>query len=90
MTAALVGGTNSLFSLPLGEERVEWSVWLGKEGLWKRVRTLSHFAGLEGKALEEARLFFDNALEGPDVERDGEGKIKVDGITLMVWTSKIP
>jgi hypothetical protein len=51
ITAAFVGGTNSLFSLPLGEDEVKWTVWLEKEALWKRLRTLSHVALLEGERL---------------------------------------
>jgi len=51
LTAALAGETNSLFSLPLGEDKVKWTVWLDKEALWKRLRTLSHVAVLEGERL---------------------------------------
>lgn len=29
------------FSLPLGEERVKWTVWLMEEGVWERYLTLS-------------------------------------------------
>lgn len=52
ITAAFVGGMNSLFSLPLGEDKVKWTVWLEKEALWKRLRTLSHVAVLEGEKLK--------------------------------------
>jgi hypothetical protein len=52
ITAALVGKTNSLFSLPLGEQQVKWTVWLEKEALWRRFSTLSHVAVLEGEKLE--------------------------------------
>ena len=51
LTAALAGETNSLFSLPLGEDKVKWTVWLDKEALWKRLRTLSHVAVLEEERL---------------------------------------
>jgi hypothetical protein len=57
-TAALAGGINSLFSLPLGEEKVKWHVWLDQEALWSRVRTLSHFAVLKGEKLEVCIAFF--------------------------------
>lgn len=57
ITAALVGKNNSLFSLPLGEDTVKWTVWLEKEALWKRLRTLSHVAVLEGKNLEVSWSF---------------------------------
>lgn len=90
VTAALVGGTNSLFSLPLGEDQVKWTVWLEKEELWKRFRTLGHVAVLEGVKLEETRQVFDEALSGSDVERNEKGEIAVHGSTVLAWTSKIP
>jgi hypothetical protein len=33
---------------------------------------------------------FDDALSGADVERNAEGQVRVDGVTVMAWTSKIP
>ena len=57
ITAALVGKANSLFSLPLGEEKVKWTVWLDKEELWKRFSTLSHVANLKGEKLQVSALF---------------------------------
>jgi len=39
---------------------------------------------------QEAREVFDEALSGADVERNAEGQIKVDGATIIAWTSKIP
>ncbi|KAF2112373.1 methyltransferase [Lophiotrema nucula] len=90
LTAALVSGSNSLFSLPLGEDRVEWTVWLEKEALWSRVRTMSHVSVLEGEQLQETRRVFDHALSGDDVERNEQGQIAVHGTTVLAWTSKIP
>jgi len=43
---------NPLFSLPLAEDEEKWTVWLEDEDLWKRYRTLSHVAILEGEDLE--------------------------------------
>ncbi|PSN65577.1 methyltransferase [Corynespora cassiicola Philippines] len=90
ITAAIAGGTNSLFSLPLGEEKVKWSVWLEKEALWSRLRTLGHVAVLEGEQLEATRRVFESALSGDDVERNAKGEILVQGTTVLAWTSKIP
>ncbi|KAF2794036.1 methyltransferase domain-containing protein [Melanomma pulvis-pyrius CBS 109.77] len=90
ITAAFVGGTNSLFSLPLGQEKLKWTVWLEKETLWKRLRTLSHVAVLEGENLKDTRRLFDDALSGADVERNEQGAIAVHGATVLAWTSKIP
>jgi hypothetical protein len=39
---------------------------------------------------QEAREVFDEALSGADVERNDEGQIKVDGATIIAWTSKVP
>jgi hypothetical protein len=41
-----------MFSLPLGQDQVKWHVWLDEEALWNRLRTLSHFAVLEGELLK--------------------------------------
>lgn len=44
--------TDPLFSLPIGEDHIPFTVWLSKEDLWKRWRTLSQIAILEGEALK--------------------------------------
>lgn len=41
-----------LFSLPIGEESVEWSIWLGRHDIWQRFHTLSQISNLEGEQLE--------------------------------------
>lgn len=46
-----------LFSLPLGEEAVKWTVWLSKENIWKRFSTLSQIAVLEGGSLDVSANF---------------------------------
>ena len=38
--------------MPLGEEKEEWTVWVTREGLWERYRTLGQVAVLEGEGLE--------------------------------------
>lgn len=43
---------NPLFSLPIGEEQIPFTVSLSKEDLWKRWRTLSQIAILDGDDLE--------------------------------------
>ena len=42
----------SLFSLPIGEDSVRWSIWLGRDDIWRRFHTLSQIANLEGQQLE--------------------------------------
>lgn len=41
-----------LFSLPIGEESVKWSIWLGRYDIWQRFHTLSQISNLEGQQLE--------------------------------------
>jgi hypothetical protein len=44
--------------MPLGEEREEWTVWVTREGLWERYRTLGQVAVLEGEELEVSDFSF--------------------------------
>lgn len=44
--------TQPLFSLPIGEESVKWSIWLGRYDIWQRFQTLSQISNLEGQQLE--------------------------------------
>ena len=54
----LVAGDGPLFSMPLGEETEVWTVWLTRDELWDRYRTLGQVAVLEGEALEVSFLLF--------------------------------
>ncbi|KAJ2972335.1 hypothetical protein NUW58_g9204 [Xylaria curta] len=58
------------FSLPLGENKVKWTMWLGEEALWARINTLSQIAVLEGKEREAAVTIFENILQNGNVERN--------------------
>lgn len=78
-----------LFSLPLGEESIEFTTWLDTAALWSRLRTLSQLAVLEGAQLETARRVFDEALAMDDVERNEKGEIAVHGHTYMAWTDRL-
>jgi hypothetical protein len=49
---AFIAADDPLFSMPLGENREEWKVWLSREGVWERYRTLGQVAVLEGEELE--------------------------------------
>lgn len=51
-TPFTVLGADPLFSLPLGEGIVKWTVWLSKNDLWDRFHTISHIANLKGEQLE--------------------------------------
>jgi len=37
--------------MPLGAEEESWTVWLSREGVWERYRTLGQVAVLEGEEL---------------------------------------
>ena len=83
--------TNRLprFSLPLGEQRTAWTVWLSEEALWARLQTLSQIAVLEGPGLERAKGIFEDALRGDDVERNEKGEVAVHGVTYFAWTDRL-
>jgi hypothetical protein len=46
-----------IFSLPLGEGSVKFETWLSRDDIWKRYRTLSQIAVLEGETLEVGGKF---------------------------------
>ena len=46
---------NPLFSLPIGEKQIPFTVKMNREDLWKRWCTLSQIAVLEGEALKVCR-----------------------------------
>ncbi len=77
------------FSLPLGEDRVPWTVWLAPETLWGRFATLSQVAILEGEAKQLVRHKFDEALGGEDVDRNERGEVGLHGVTYFAWTDRL-
>lgn len=85
---SLVTSADPLFSMPLGESSVPFEIWLTKEGLWKRYRTISHIAILEGERLESTKkTFFDAMKESPT---DEQGRVAAHGHTVFYWTTRIP
>lgn len=77
------------FSLPLGEDRVPWTVWLSDEALWARINTLSQVAVLEGEQKREGERVFREALTGEDVERNDKGEVALHGVTFLAWTDRV-
>ncbi|KAJ3555261.1 hypothetical protein NPX13_g10390 [Xylaria arbuscula] len=77
------------FSLPLGESRVKWTMWLSEDALWARINTLSQIAVLKGEGREAAIKVFKDILKDDDVERNGKGEIGVHGVTYFAWTDRI-
>ncbi|KAF2733736.1 S-adenosyl-L-methionine-dependent methyltransferase [Polyplosphaeria fusca] len=90
LTTALVSGTNSLFSLPLGEKTEEWSIYMSEDALWSRFKTMGHVAQLDVEGLAETRRVFEGAMKGDGVVRNERGEVEVKGVTVMAWTGKIP
>lgn len=60
----IVASDSPLFSMPLGENREEWTVWLGREAVWDRYRTLGQVAMLEGEELAVSLAFLLLLLSG--------------------------
>ncbi|KAI1172517.1 S-adenosyl-L-methionine-dependent methyltransferase [Nemania sp. FL0916] len=77
------------FSLPLGENSIQWTTWLGEDALWARINTLSQIAMLKDEQKEAAVKVFREILQGDDVERNQKGEIKIHGVTYFAWTDRI-
>ena len=81
---------NPLFGLPIGEGTVDFETWLSKDEVWKRYRTLSQIAILEGEELERVKNEFFDAINAEGTVVDEHGRVAVHGRTLFAWTSRIP
>ena len=79
-----------LFSLPIGEATEEFETWLPKEDIWKRLRTLSQLAILEGEELEKVKKTFDDAINSDETVIDDQSRVPVHGKTYLAWTTRIP
>ena len=82
--------SETLFGLPLGEIKVPFETWSSKDEIWKRYRTLSQIAVLEGEELENVKKTFWNAIDSPDTKVDSQGRVAIHGTTFLAWTSRIP
>lgn len=78
-----------LFSVPIGEEKVPFTVWLTEEAVWNRLRTLSQVAVLEGERAAAFKAKFDEILKGETVERNEKGEVALHGVTFFAWTSRL-
>lgn len=77
------------FSLPLGEQKIQWTTWLNDEGVWARFATLSQIAILKGEKLESVKRTVFEALKNDDVERNEKGEVEVHVQTYFAWTSRV-
>lgn len=83
--------TNNLprFSVPLGQDSVEWAHWLSEDALWKRINTLSHVAMLEGDDKANGQRIFREAMGMDDVVRNEKGEVECHGRTYIAWTDRM-
>ncbi|TQS33394.1 hypothetical protein Golomagni_06263 [Golovinomyces magnicellulatus] len=77
------------FSIPIGTQRTQATVWLSREALHSRLNTLSHIF-----ILDEARKadFFkkvDEALDGEGTEWNDKKEIAVHTSCFYAWTKKL-
>jgi hypothetical protein len=79
-----------MFSLPVGEDTEEFETWLSKDDIWKRLRTLSQIAILEGEELEKVKKTYDDAVNAAETVTDEQGRVAVHGRTYFAWTTRIP
>ncbi|TGO31369.1 hypothetical protein BPAE_0001g02720 [Botrytis paeoniae] len=77
------------FSLPLGEDHVEWTVWLSDEAIWNRFGTLSAIAVMEPEKKEQVKQVVLGSLKGMDAERNDNGEVALHGKTYFFWTSRV-
>lgn len=85
-----IQAADPLFSLPLGEDSVEFTEWLSPEAIWDRYHTLSQFAVLEGKELEDTRKKVLEATRAADVKKNEHGWLELHGRTHFAFTTAIP
>ena len=64
-------------------------MWLTEDALWSRLSTLSQIAVLQGEEKGAAVKAFKKAMQGDDVERNGDGEIALHGVTYFAWTDRI-
>ncbi|EDN98044.1 hypothetical protein SS1G_12901 [Sclerotinia sclerotiorum 1980 UF-70] len=77
------------FSLPLGEDHVEWTAWLSDEAIWNRFGTLSAITVLEPEKKEQIKQKVLNSLKELDAERNEKGEVALHGKTYFFWTSRV-
>jgi hypothetical protein len=79
-----------LFSLPVGDLLLEYETRLSRDDVWKRLRTLSQIAVMEGDQLQQTEKTFLDATEDKSNPVGEDGLIALHGKTQLAWTSRIP
>ncbi|KAF4124033.1 tRNA G46 methylase TrmB [Geosmithia morbida] len=78
-----------LFSTPIGEDGIEWTIWLSHQALWERVQTLSHVALLRGADADDFKEKFDDLAKAGDGQRNDKGEVAIHGKTVLAWTTRL-
>ncbi|KAL9606690.1 MAG: hypothetical protein Q9179_000130 [Wetmoreana sp. 5 TL-2023] len=89
-TPFTIQAADPLFSLPLGEDSVEFTCWMRPEAIWNRYRSLSQIAVLEGEELASVKEKVFAAMGAPDAEKNRDGELPLHGRTVYAWTSSVP
>lgn len=77
------------FSLPIGEDKVEWSVWLSDEAIWSRYSTLSQITNSPSEKKDEIRKRVFEVLKDKTTVRNKDGEVEVRGATYLAWTTRL-
>jgi len=85
-----IQAADPLFSLPLGEESLEFTHWLRPDAIWARYHTLSQFAVLEGEELANTKTKVLEAMKAADVAKNENGELALHGRTYYTWSTAIP
>ncbi|KAL8713478.1 MAG: hypothetical protein Q9220_002340 [cf. Caloplaca sp. 1 TL-2023] len=85
-----IQSADPLFSLPIGEDSVDFTHWMHPEAIWERYRSLSQIAVLEGDELGRVKEAVFAAMNAPDVEKASNGKLALHGRTVYAWASSVP
>ncbi|KAL8807515.1 MAG: hypothetical protein Q9182_000680 [Xanthomendoza sp. 2 TL-2023] len=89
-TPFTIQAADPLFSLPIGEDAVDFTHWLSPEVIWERFRSLSQIAVLEGEDLRRVKERALAAMGASDVDRNGKGGLPLHGRAVYAWTSSVP
>ncbi|ROV91795.1 hypothetical protein VSDG_06437 [Cytospora chrysosperma] len=77
------------FSLPIGQDSVEWTHWLTEGALWKRINTLSQVAMLQGEERVKAEGVFREAMAMADVVRNEKGENSIENLERVLLQEQV-
>ncbi|KAK9438933.1 Methyltransferase type 11 [Metarhizium brunneum] len=78
-----------LFAVPIGQEKIPFTVWLTKELLWDRIQTLSQVAVLRDGDKDAFRAKFDGIMSEGDQVWNEKEEVEFHGFTVYAWTRRI-